>query len=147
MWTGDVPAAQTYYVGILQTKLGSVSVKLLHFTFVIFGVSDASDSNSGSSMMKESICWAIGVSGSVSESSALGVLPFFLFWCGRDCSTAGVKVREMGAAVWPLGSAPFNDPLVFVEWITELKWYVKNLVPQKIFCISVYTCCIQNLFS
>lgn len=90
-------------------------------TFTILGVSDASDSKSGSSMTNESICWATGASGSVSESSALGVLPFFLPRCRDGCSAAGVKVREMAAAVWPLGSGVLDATFGFVMWITGLK--------------------------
>lgn len=96
-------------------------VNLFYFTFTIFGVSDASDSKSGSSMTNESICWATGASWSVSESSALGVLPFFLPWCRAGCSAAGVKVSEMGAAVWPLGSGALDGTFGFVMWITGLK--------------------------
>lgn len=96
-------------------------VNLFYFTFVIFGVSDASESKSGSSMTNESICWATGASGSESESSALGVPPFFLPWCRAGCSAVGVKVREMGAAVWPLGSGALDATFGFVMWITGLK--------------------------
>ena len=88
-------------------------MNLFYFTVAIFGLSDASDSKSGSSMIKESICWATGASGSVSESSALGVFPFFLP-CRAGCSVAGIKVREMGAVVWPLGSGALDVTFGFV---------------------------------
>ena len=84
-------------------------------------MSDASDSKSGSSMTNESICWATGASGSVSESSALGELPFFLAWCRAGCSAAGVRVREMGAAVWPWGSGALDATFGLVMWICDLK--------------------------
>lgn len=96
-------------------------VNVHYFTFTIFGVSEASDSKSGSSMTNESICWATGASGSVSESSALGEFPFFLPWCRAGCSAVGVKVREMGAVVWPLDSGALDATFGFVMWITGLK--------------------------
>lgn len=94
---------------------------LFYFTFAILGVSDALDSKSGSSMTNESICWATGASGSVSESWALVVLSFFLPWYWESCSAAGDKVREMAAAVWPLGSRVLDATSDFVIWITVLE--------------------------
>lgn len=105
---------------------------LLCFTFTICGVSDASDSKSGSSITNESICWATGVSGSVSESSARGVLPFFLprYWGG--CSAAGVKVNEIAASFWPLDSRTLDATFGFVMWITGLKQsYRKHITVKK----------------
>lgn len=64
-------------------------------------------------MTKDSICWATGGSGSVSESSALEG-PFFLFWGRAGCSTAaGVSVRKTGA--WPVRSVGLDPAFGLVR--------------------------------
>ena len=89
-------------------------------------------------MTKDSICWATGVSVSVSESSALGELPFFLPCCLLiGCSAVGVRVREMGAGVsrsWPgaLGSEPFLDAVFgLVVLMTGLGGHRKRCEGEK----------------
>lgn len=77
---------------------------------MIWGVSDASDSKSGSSMTNESICWATGASWSVSESSAPGVLPLVLAWWAAGCTSLRL-----------LDSVSFNGTFGSVMWITGLK--------------------------
>lgn len=96
------------------------AIKKKKITFTILGVSDASDSKSGSSMTNESICWATGASGSVSESSALCGPPFFLL-CGWQSGSAGVRVRETAAAGGPPDAAAFEATFSFAVWITDLK--------------------------
>ncbi|KAG7280021.1 hypothetical protein CRUP_013568 [Coryphaenoides rupestris] len=65
------------------------------------GASEMSDSKSGSSMMKDSICWATGVSVSVSESSALEPAAFFLPCC-RPIGCSAVGVRVLRSRTWGL---------------------------------------------
>lgn len=88
------------------------SQTLYWLTFMICGVSDASDSKSGSSMTNESICWATGASWSVSESSAPGVLPLVLVGWWAGCTPASLRL---------LSSTTLDATFGSVMWITGLK--------------------------
>lgn len=93
---------------VLYNRMHATMSSLFYLTFAIFGASDAPDSKSGSSITNDSISWATGPSGSVSESPAIGETPFFFPCCWVGCSSVGIKVRKMGAVGWSRRADDFD---------------------------------------